>query len=250
MIPEIVISHPSLPILGRRFAGSNSGWTALGRFPVSRIYCIGRNYREHAIEMGHDPDREPPFFFQKPSNAVVDTYGGDGIVPYPPMTSNLHFEGELVVCIGKEGGGHKPLPLDDVESHIFGYAIGCDLTRRDLQAEAKKLSRPWAVAKGFDFSAPCGPVVPKDQVSISGATPLSLKVGGKTRQETTIEKMIWPIPETISYLSKYFRLMPGDLIMTGTPAGVGAIEINDEVTITCGELPPCKFTVKSPLSSA
>lgn len=245
MIPKIVVAQTTLPILTRRGAASN--WKAIeNRFPVNRIYCIGRNYKAHAIEMGADP-RDPPFFFQKPSNSIVDTYGGNGIVTYPPMTSSLHYEGELVVAIGKEGGGNsRGLSVQEVEPYIFGYAVGCDLTRRDLQAEAKKLSRPWASAKGFDGSAPCGPIVPRDQVAIEADTRLALHVNDELRQETTLDHMVWSIPEMLSFLSRYFRLMPGDVIMTGTPAGVGPLHVSDNVTITCGDLPPCKFSVGEP----
>eukprot|EP00557_Chaetoceros_sp_GSL56_P010657 CAMPEP_0176478422 /NCGR_PEP_ID=MMETSP0200_2-20121128/1178_1 /TAXON_ID=947934 /ORGANISM="Chaetoceros sp., Strain GSL56" /LENGTH=209 /DNA_ID=CAMNT_0017874359 /DNA_START=392 /DNA_END=1018 /DNA_ORIENTATION=+ len=201
--------------------------------------------------MGHDPDREPPFFFQKPADAAVDTavtntvapLGNSSsskrcIIPYPPLTSSLHYEAELVVAIGKEALCIEP---HEALSHVFGYAVGADLTRRDLQNEAKKLGRPWDVAKGFDYSAPCGAIVPSDEVTLGPDTPLTLSVNGQLKQNSTIGKMIWSVSEIISTLSKYFKLKPGDLIFTGTPAGVSAVEIGDLIHIECGTLPPCIF---------
>jgi len=202
--------------------------------------------------MGGDPDREPPFFFTKPADAIVDTSAvasGESsalrcVVPYPPMTSSLHFEAELVVAIG-EGG--LRIPESKAESHIFGYAVGCDLTRRDLQAEAKKKGRPWDAAKGFDYSGPCSSIVPKEEADMSPSTILKLTVNGELRQETTLGKMVWSIPETISYLSTLYRLKPGDLIFTGTPAGVGGLKQDDVVSVMCGaDLPPCNFVIGSP----
>ena len=240
-LQQIIVKQATLPTLSRS-AG------AAARFPINRIFCVGRNYREHALEMGGDPDREPPFFFTKPADAIVDTSTSGGsastcVVPSPPMTSSLHFEGELVVAIGK--GGLR-IPESEAESHIFGYAVGCDLTRRDLQAEAKKKGRPWDAAKGFDHSGPCGFIVPKGETDVSPSTILKLTVNGERRQETTLDKMVWNIPETISYLSTLFRLKPGDLIFTGTPAGVGEVKQDDVVSVTCGDLPPCSFKVGPP----
>ena len=229
---NIVVTTPTLSIISKKLGTKSS------RFPVNRIYCIGRNYKEHAIEMGHS-DRDPPFFFQKPSNAIVDT-NIQATIPYPPMTNDVHHEAELVVAIGKQGLGIKQ---KDAMQHIYGYAIGADLTRRDLQSQAKKQGRPWAVAKGFDYSAPCGPIVPKDDIELQNNAKISLSVNGEMKQNSTIDHMIWSIPEMISILSQYFRLKPGDLIFTGTPAGVGAINIGDEIKIECGDLPPCVFTV-------
>lgn len=245
MIPEVVT--PSLSIVTRA-ASSSSGWKMIAssqRFPINRIYCIGRNYREHALEMGGNPDREPPFFFMKPAIAIVDTTQTPS-VPYPPMTSNLHYEGELVVAIGKKG---RNLNEQQAEECIYGYAVGCDLTRRDLQSQAKKSSRPWDVAKGFDFSAPCGPIVEKREAELHDSTLLQLRVGDKVCQESTLGHMIWSIPEMLSYLSQYFRLMPGDLVMTGTPAGVGPLQVGNSITITVGDLPPCAFTIVTPIKS-
>ncbi len=174
------------------------------------------------------------------------------VIPYPPMTSSLHFEAELVVAIGGEGG--LRIPKDKALDQIFGFAIGCDLTRRDLQSQAKKMGRPWAAAKGFDYSAPCSAIVPKEETDLtralfnSSSPPMSdakitLHVNDEIRQDATLDKMIWNIPEMISTLSEYFRLKPGDLIMTGTPAGVGEIVTGDQVVAQCGDLPLCKFGV-------
>ena len=240
---QIVVKQATLPILSRSGAA---------RYPINRIFCVGRNYREHALEMGGDPDREPPFFFTKPADAIVDTCAVTSdesstssrcVVPYPPMTSSLHFEGELVVAVGK--GGLR-IPESEVENHIFGYAVGCDLTRRDLQAEAKKKGRPWDAAKGFDYSGPCSSIVPKEEADISPSTILKLTVNGELRQETTLDKMVWNIPETISYLSTLYRLKPGDLIFTGTPAGVGEAKQNDTISVSCGDLPSCNFAIGPP----
>lgn len=191
------------------------------RFPVRRIFCIGRNYAAHAREMGKDPDREPPFFFFKPADAVVD----DGTtIPFPPQTDDLHYEGELVVALGSGG---CDIAEDDALSHVWGYAIGNDLTRRDLQAQAKELSRPWDVSKGFDFSAPCGPVHPVASVGHLSEGFIRSKVNGETRQDGNLNEMIWSVPEMISVLSASVELKAGDLIMTGTPAGVGRLQAGD-----------------------
>jgi fumarylpyruvate hydrolase len=190
-------------------------------FPVRRVYCIGRNYAEHAIEMGHDPNKEPPFFFQKNPDNVVP--GGEKF-PYPSATSDVHHEIELVVAL-KKGG--ESIPADKALDHVFGYAVGLDMTRRDLQGEAKKLGRPWEVGKAFESSAPCGELVPAAKIGHPKAGAIWLKVNGATKQEGDLNQMIWKVPESISYLSGLFRLAPGDLIMTGTPAGVGAVKRGD-----------------------
>jgi len=159
------------------------------------------------------------------------------------MTSSLHHEAELVVAIGKQGLRIKE---EDAFDHVFGYAVGCDLTRRDLQAEAKKMGRPWATAKGFDFSAPIGAIVPKEEEGFEdllSSSSIDLRVNGDVRQDSVLDNMIWSLPEMIAHLSTYFRLMPGDLVMTGTPSGVSALNIGDHVAISCGKLPPCEFTV-------
>ena len=189
-----------------------------GSFPVRRIYCVGRNYAEHAREMGHDPDRELPFFFTKPADAVL-TGGAD--MPYPSMTSDLHHEMELVVAL-RSGGTN--ISEADAMRHVWGYAAGLDMTRRDLQGEAKKAGRPWDMGKGFDHSAPIGDLVPAE-----GVTPgrIELKVNGTVRQSSDVAKLIWSVPETIAYLSKLVRLEAGDLIFTGTPEGVAAVQRDD-----------------------
>lgn len=192
-----------------------------GQFPVRRIFCVGRNYAAHAREMGHDPDREVPFFFCKPADSLV-TGGAD--MPYPTMTSDLHHEMELVV--GLSSGG-SDITEADAMSHVWGYAAGLDMTRRDIQAEAKKAGRPWDMAKGFDHSAPIGLMVPASAVADPGKGLIELKVNGKVRQSSDLSLLIWSIPETIAYLSRLVRLEAGDLIFTGTPEGVAAAERGD-----------------------
>ena len=191
-------------------------------FPIHRIYCVGRNYAEHAIEMGHDPSKEPPFFFQKnPDNIVTD-----GKFPYPPATQNLHFEIELVVGLKSGGVNIKPA---EAMSHVFGYAVGIDMTRRDLQDVAKKLARPWEVAKAFEASAPCTALVPAAQVADPSKGAIWVDVNGERRQTGDLAQMIWDIPNQIAFLSTLFELKGGDLIFTGTPAGVGAIKKGDKM---------------------
>ena len=194
-----------------------------GKFPVRRIYCIGRNYAEHAREMGHDPDREPPFFFGKPADALV-TGGADA--PYPPQTGDLHFEIEMVAAIGTGGAG---IAVAQALDHVWGYGVGIDLTRRDLQAVAKKLSRPWDMAKGFDGSAPVGDLAPVAQTGHPAAGRIALAVNGTPRQEADLSEMIWSTAEAIAFLSGFVALAPGDLIFTGTPAGVGAVVRGDRL---------------------
>lgn len=210
------------------------------RFPVRRIYCVGRNYRAHTIEMGGDPSREPPFFFTKPSNAAVDTSQQDVSLAYPMATKDLHHEVELVVALG---GGGSVIGVEDAEKLIFGYGVGVDLTRRDLQAEAKKMKRPWDASKGFDSSAPCGALTPKEHWTLRPDCQMSLSVNSKVTQSTTLDLLIWSVPEVISYLSGLFELKPGDLIYTGTPAGVGALNVGDVVESTVEGLAPCRFVV-------
>lgn len=192
-------------------------------FPVHRIYCVGRNFADHAIEMGHDPNREPPFFFQKNPDTLVLS-GQD--FPYPSSTKDVHHEIELVVALHKGG---KDIPLDAAMSHVFGYAVGLDMTRRDLQGEAKKMGRPWETGKAFEASAPCTPLVPAADAGDITSGAIWLKVNGETRQSGDLNQMIWKVPEMISYLSGLFELQPGDLIFAGTPAGVGAVERGDEM---------------------
>ena len=192
-------------------------------FPVARVYCIGRNYADHAIEMGHDPDREPPFFFMKPADAVVPT---GSRLAFPRQTEDLHHEIELVVALG-EGG--RDVGVDDALEHVFGYAVGLDMTRRDLQAVAKKAGRPWDMAKGFDESAPCSPIRTVHDVGHPDAGEIWLRINGETRQQGNLDQQIWKVPEAIAYLSTLVTLRAGDLIMTGTPAGVGRVEPGDEL---------------------
>jgi len=214
---EFAVKPPataSLPVAGSHM-----------RFPVRRIFCVGRNYADHAREMGHDPDREPPFFFDKPADALVI---GEVDIVYPPRTKRLEHEAELVVALG-EGGSN--VDAGSALKLVWGYAIGNDLTRRDLQAEAKKLGRPWMMAKGFDGSAVCGPVHPVSVVGHLDKGGISLSVNGAVRQKGDLAQMIWSVPEIIAELSAYVRLEPGDLIYTGTPAGVGVLEPGDVVDI-------------------
>jgi fumarylpyruvate hydrolase len=193
------------------------------RFPVRRVFCVGRNYAGHAREMGHDPDREPPFFFTKPADAVVP---GGGTIPYPPATRDLHHEVELVVALGKGG---VDIPEVQALDHVFGYAVGIDLTRRDLQAEAKEQRRPWDMAKAFDRSAPVSALRPATQIGHPESNPIQLAVNGQVRQASTLAHHIWSVAETIAFLSGLVELAPGDLIFMGTPEGVGAIARSDRL---------------------
>lgn len=193
-------------------------------FPVHRIYCVGRNYVDHAIEMGAT-GREPPFFFMKPADAVFPVpYGTVGQLPYPAMTEDYQYELELVVAIGKTG---ENIAAADAMQYVWGYAIGLDMTRRDVQAEAKSLRRPWDTGKAFEQSAPIGPIHPASDIGAVGNRAIQLNVNGQTKQTSTVDKLIWNIEEMIAYLSQYFVLQPGDLIMTGTPAGVAAVKKGD-----------------------
>ncbi|AZG16593.1 fumarylacetoacetate hydrolase family protein [Cupriavidus pauculus] len=194
------------------------------RFPIRRVFCVGRNYAAHAREMGKDPDREPPFFFTKPADAVV---AAEGTVPYPPLTENLHHEIELVVAIGKPGANVKPAQALDL---VWGYGVGVDLTRRDLQDVAKKMSRPWDWSKSFDASGPCGPLQPVSAIGHPAQGAIWLKVNGEPRQQGDLNELIWPVADVIAYISEAMTLQPGDLIFTGTPAGVGALNPGDKVT--------------------
>jgi fumarylpyruvate hydrolase len=195
--------------------------TGGGDFPIRRVFCVGRNYAEHAREMGSDPDREPPFFFMKPADALVV---GGADMPYPPRSTSLHHEMELVVALG-EGGAD--IQEADALRHVWGYAAGLDMTRRDLQNQARKEGKPWDMGKGFDSSAPIGPMVPATRIGHPAKGLIELKVNGAVRQTSDLSKMIWDIPETIAYLSRLVRLAPGDLIFTGTPAGVAAVQRDD-----------------------
>lgn len=209
---------PSVPV-----AGSSDS------FPVHRIYCVGKNYAAHIEEMGSDPQRDPPCFFMKPADAVIT----ETAVPYPPGTSNYHYETELVLAIGKEGRNISPAAAAD---YIYGYAIGLDMTRRDLQMASGGLGHPWDTGKGFDFSAPLSPIHPVSSVGHIDAGRIALAVNGQTRQEADINQMIWKSPEIISELSKLYLLRPGDLIFTGTPAGVGAVVPGDKLVASIANL--------------
>ncbi len=210
-----VIHAPAQPSLA--VAGSQD------RFPIRRVFCVGRNYGAHAREMGSDPNREPPFFFTKPADAVVPA---SGAVPYPPATQDLHHEVELVVALGAGGADITP---EQALSLVWGYGVGLDLTRRDLQAVAKDAGRPWDMAKGFDASAPCSPLIPAATLGHPQDARIWLEVNGALRQEGNLNEMIWSIPEVISTLSGLVTLAPGDLIYTGTPAGVAALKPGDQL---------------------
>lgn len=206
-------------------------------FPVRRVYCVGRNYAAHAIEMGHDPDRELPFFFQKnPDNLIPE--GTD--FPYPPHSLDVHHEVELVVAL-KRGG--SDIALADTLDCIYGYATGIDFTRRDLQAQAKAAGKPWAAAKAFEYSAPVSPLVPADVVGHPTDGVIWLAVNGERRQEGNLNQMIWKVPEIIVELSKLFTLAPGDIVMTGTPSGVGAVSRGDVVSCGIAGVPSLTVTV-------
>lgn len=218
-------ARPSIPV---------SGTTA--RYPVRRIFCVGRNYAEHAREMGHDPNAEPPFFFTKPGDAVVDSGSS---IPYPPATTDLHHEAELVVAIGTGGSN---IARDAALSHVWGYAAGNDLTRRDLQAAAKAARRPWDMAKGFDHSAVIGAL---HRVTVAAELQGRIRclVDGETRQDADLADMIWPVADIIAFLSASVTLEPGDLIMTGTPAGVGAISCGQTCVVEIDGLSPASITL-------
>ncbi len=212
MVDVVVVPEtPRLPVVG-----------TTDQFPVHRIYCVGRNYADHAIEMGHNPDEEPPFFFLKPADAVL-LPGAD--FPYPPLSADVQHEVELVVALHTGG---SDIAEASALAHVFGYGVGIDMTRRDLQNEAKKMGRPWEAGKAFDHSAPCSAIRP---VGESGYHPqtekISLSVNGQTRQSSDLGHLIWKVPQVIARLSSLFSLQPGDLIYTGTPAGVGAIQPGD-----------------------
>jgi fumarylpyruvate hydrolase len=191
-------------------------------FPVARVFCVGRNYAEHSIEMGGDPEREPPFFFMKPADAVVS----GGTLPFPTQTQDLHHEVELVVALG-EGG--REIPVEEALDRVFGYAVGLDMTRRDMQAVAKETRRPWDMAKGFDQSAPISPIRAAEEIGHPTRGAVWLRINGELRQEGDLAQQIWTVPETIAYLSTLLTLRAGDLLMTGTPKGVGRVEPGDRL---------------------
>ena len=203
---------PSLPVEGTD-----------ARFPVGRIYCVGRNYAEHAREMGHDPDREPPFFFQKSANSLV---ASGSTIAYPVKTKDVHHEIEMVVAIGKGG---KDIPLARALDHVWGYGVGLDMTRRDIQGDAKKMGRPWEMGKSFDESAPATALKPASQIGHPEKGAIWLKVNGQVKQQGDINQMIWSVAEQIAYLSSLITLQAGDLIFSGTPAGVGPVKAGDKL---------------------
>ncbi|WP_028217394.1 fumarylacetoacetate hydrolase family protein [Paraburkholderia oxyphila] len=208
----------ALPVIGRD-----------EKFAVRRVYCVGRNYAAHAREMGFDPDREPPFFFCKPADAIVPVgYGQTLELTYPPQTENYHYEAELVAVIGKGGSN---IAVDDALEHVWGYAVGLDMTRRDLQMKMREMGRPWEIGKSFDRSAPTGPIHRADDVGHFLAGGIWLDVNGVTKQKSDVSQLIWSVAETIADLSKFFRLEPGDLIFTGTPEGVGAVQRGDTMKV-------------------
>ena len=220
-MPDFAIETPvvvALPI-----AGSDA------LFPVRRVYCIGRNYAAHAIEMGHDPNREQPFFFQKNPNNLDPS----GTFPYPPHSSDVHHEAEIAVML-KSGGTN--IKIEEAESHIFGYALSLDMTRRDLQGVQKKMGRPWEIGKAFERSAPVGPIHTVAETGLLNAGAISLKVNGEVRQEGDLNQMIWKVPEMISYLSEYFELAAGDVILSGTPSGVGPVQRGDIMEVAADGL--------------
>src|SRR5476649_2890221 len=212
---DYVITHeptPSLAIHG-----------SAARFPLRRVFCVGRNYSEHAREMGHDPDREPPFFFMKPANSIVQNHSE---IAYPAVTKDLHHEIEMVVAIGKGG---RSIPVAKALEHVWGYGVGLEMTRRDLQGEAKKMGRSWEMGKSFDESAPVTALRPASEIGHPGKGAIWVKVNGAVKQQGDLSQQIWSVPEQISYLSSLITLQPGDLIFSGTPAGVGPIVAGDKL---------------------
>jgi len=225
---EYVIETP--PVFALPVVGTDA------QFPVRRVYCIGRNYAAHAIEMGHDPDREAPFFFQKNPNNL-DT---SGTFPYPPHTNDVHHEAEMLVAL-KSGGTN--IAVDDALDHVYGYGLSLDMTRRDLQSVQKKMGRPWEIGKAFEKSGPCGPLHPVSEVGHPDQGRLELKVNGAVQQEADLNQMIWKVPEMISYLSEYFELAAGDVIMSGTPSGVAAVVKGDVMVMSIDGLGTLEVSV-------
>lgn len=224
-LPLPVVAPASVPVVGTKAA-----------FPVRRIYCVGRNYIEHIREMKEGDERDPPFFFQKPADAIVV----DGIVPYPPLTEDFHYEVELVAAIGAPARDVAPERALDA---VFGYTVGLDMTRRDRQREAGRKGLAWEIGKSFDHSAPCGPIHPVSMTGHLRTGAIELDVNGASRQRSVLEKMIWTVPEIISHLSRQYRLMPGDLILTGTPAGVGPVLPGDVIEARIAGLAPLRVKI-------
>lgn len=224
-LPLPAVAPVSIPVLGGGAA-----------FPVRRIYCVGRNYIEHIREMKEGDERDPPFFFQKPTDAIVT----DGIVPYPPLTEDFHYEVELVAAIGAPA---RDLPRETALDAVFGYAVGLDMTRRDRQREAARKGLAWEIGKSFDHSAPCGPIHPAAMTGHLRTGAIELSVNGAIRQRSVLEKMIWNVAEIISHLSRQYRLMPGDLVLTGTPAGVGPVVPGDVIDARIAGLAPLQVKI-------
>ena len=215
-MPKVAIEQP--PVTTLPVAGSDL------LFPVRRVYCIGRNYAAHAIEMGHDPDREDPFFFQKNPDNLNPT----GEFPYPPKSTDVHHEAEVAVML-KSGG--RNIPVEKALDHVYGYALSLDMTRRDLQGIQKKLGRPWEIGKAFEASAPVGPIHRASEIGHPDHGRITLKVNGALRQEGDLNQMIWKVQEQIAYLSEYYELAAGDVILSGTPSGVAAVERGDVMEV-------------------
>jgi fumarylpyruvate hydrolase len=211
-----------------------------GVFPVRRIYCVGRNYLEHIREMKEADERDPPFFFQKPRDSIVQH---DAVVPYPPLTSDFQFEGELVLAIGRPG---RNIGLDAALDHVFGYAAGIDLTRRDRQRDARDMRLPWEIGKSFDASAPCGTITSVSDGGHRLRGNITLSVNGQERQRGDLEQMIWNVPEIVMQLSRQVTLATGDLIFTGTPAGVGAVVPGDDIEVAIDGLTPLRISIAPP----
>ncbi|WP_151446272.1 fumarylacetoacetate hydrolase family protein [Lacisediminimonas profundi] len=228
-MPVPLLTHPELPIVGRA-----------EKFPVRRIYCVGRNYLEHIREMKEADERDPPFFFQKPSDALVS----NGKVPYPAFTDDFQYEFELVIAIGRAA---SKLNTEQALDCVYGYGVGLDMTRRDRQRDAFKSGLPWEIGKSFDHSSPCGPIHPVSLCGHKLTGALELSVNGQVRQRSVLEKMIWNVPEIIAQLSRQYRLMPGDLIYTGTPDGVGAVVAGDRLVGTVAGLEPLVVDILPPL---
>jgi len=229
---RLTYALPIREVVSAAIAGSTD------RFPVNRIFCVGRNYADHIREMGFDPEREPPFFFMKPTDALVS--GQNVSVAYPPDTENFQYEAELVVAIGSSG---RDVPVERALDHVWGYGVGVDLTRRDRQIEARDRGRPWELGKSFDQSAPIGPLKPASECGHPARGPIWLDVNGVRKQEGDLGQLIWSVPEVVSVLSRSWALNAGDLIFTGTPAGVGPIVRGDRLTLAAADLPQLSVTI-------
>lgn len=226
--------QPQAPVMAATSDGNE--------FPVRRVFCIGRNYAAHAREMGRDPDREPPFFFTKWAETVVPT---GAVIAYPSETANFHYEAELVVAIGKGG---RNIAAADADQHIYGYATGLDMTRRDLQLEAREKGRPWDTGKNVEQSSPLGLIHPVSEVGHLSTGRIELTVNGMVKQEADLADLIWSVPDVVAYVSRFYRLEAGDLIYTGTPAGVGAVVEGDNITVSVAGLSDCVVTIAAPLA--